>query len=117
MYNGNKIKELLALHGQSNKELLNYLGVEMNSSLTQLINGNPSAKKLEKIADFFGVPIDVFFTRDKEYDESKGSMQDAKNLKEKIKLLEQLVEDKNKLIQLLEERNKYLPRDIIGTDK
>ena len=115
MYNGKRIKELLTLNGQTNKELLDYLEIKNNSSITQLTHGNPSAKKIEKIADFFGVSIDEFFIRSAEYDASKGLTLDANNLIEKVKLLEQLVEDKNKLIALLEEKTKTLSTDKIGT--
>ena len=104
MYNGNHIKELLAYTGRTNKELLLYLGVEGNSSITQLTKGNPTANKLEKIADFFDVPVDDFFIRNQGISRSKDSTEDANHLKEKIKLLEQLLSQKNKIIELLEEK-------------
>lgn len=34
------------------------------TSVNTLIRGNPSAKRLEEIADFFGVPIDTLFIRE-----------------------------------------------------
>ena len=67
MYNGNIIKQLLAEKKIQNKELLNYLGTEANSSLSQIVNGNPTVRRLEKVADFFGVSMDVFFNREKPY--------------------------------------------------
>lgn len=64
MYNGQIIKQLLAEKNIHNKELLSYLGTEANSSLSQIVNGNPTVKRLEKVADFFGVSMDLFFERE-----------------------------------------------------
>ena len=63
MYNGNIIKQLLKERNIPNKELLKYLGYDGeggNTSLTQIITGNPTVKRLEPVADFFKVPIDTF---------------------------------------------------------
>lgn len=54
MYNGNVIKQLLLDKKVTNKELLRYLGTEANASLAQIVNGNPTVKRLEKVADFSG---------------------------------------------------------------
>ena len=67
MYNGNVIKQLLLDKKVTNKELLRYLGTEANASLAQIVNGNPTVKRLEKVADFFGVSMDVFFEREKPF--------------------------------------------------
>ena len=67
MYNGNIIKQLLLDKKVTNKELLRYLGTEANASLAQIVNGNPTVKRLEKVADFFGVSMDVFFEREKPF--------------------------------------------------
>ena len=67
MYNGNIIRQLLVERNIPNKELLRYLGTEANASLAQIINGNPTVKRLEKVADFFGVSMDVFFEREKPF--------------------------------------------------
>ena len=67
MYNGNVIKQLLLDKKVTNKELLRYLGTEANASLAQIVNGNPTVKRLEKVADFFGVSMDVFFDREKRF--------------------------------------------------
>ena len=103
MYVGNRIKELLTERKQTNKELLKYLGTTCNSSLTQLTNGNPTAQRLEMLADFFGVPIDYFFDRGNDVNLSKSEADiTIASLKEKIKLLEELISEKNERINLLE---------------
>ena len=117
MYNGNKIKDLLHEQSKSNKELLAYLGVECNSSITQLIKGNPTAQKLEKIADFFGIHIDELFIRDIEFKESEGLTEADKQLIDKIKLLQQLLDDKDKVISLLEDKVRYLSADKTRTNE
>ena len=45
MYNGQIIKQLLVEKNIQNKELLSYLGTEANSSLSQIVNGNPTVKR------------------------------------------------------------------------
>ena len=53
MYNGKVIKELLAINGKRTNDLLDYLGCRSRATVSQLMNGNPTVKKLEKVADFF----------------------------------------------------------------
>ena len=114
MYNGNKIKELLAEQGRSNKDLLEYLGVSYNSSITQLTNGNPSVRKIEKIADFFGVSIDTFFIRDTSDNNKEVTDKDIKSLENKILYLEKLLKEKERNIQLLEKLNELLSGTLSG---
>ena len=117
MYNGNKIKELLVERNYTNKQLLEYLGIACNSSLTQITNGNPSVKKLEKIADFFGVSTDVFFVRESKFTKSEGSVDTVKQLEEKVLLLENLIKEKDRNIQLLEQMNSLLSGTLSGQIK
>ena len=106
MYNGNIIKQLLAEKKIQNKELLNYLGTEANSSLS-----HPTVRRLEKVADFFGVSMDVFFNREKPYQTfSTNDLNNLQLFKDKIELLEKLLEEKDKRIALLENLNQALSK-------
>lgn len=112
MYNGNVIKQLLLDKKVTNKELLKYLGTEANSSLAQIVNGNPTVKRLEKVADFFGVSMDVFFEREKPFKEYSSTLINNEQIyKEKISLLEQLIKEKDERIKLLENVNQLLMSD------
>ena len=109
MYNGQIIKQLLVEKNIQNKELLSYLGTEANSSLSQIVNGNPTVKRLEKVADFFGVSMDVFFERKKPFKADPSTHGDnEQQYKEKIALLERLLEEKDKRIMLLEQMNQLI---------
>ena len=112
MYNGNVIKQLLLDKKVTNKELLKYLGTEANSSLAQIVNGNPTVKRLEKVADFFGVSMDVFFEREKPFKEYSSTLINNEQIyKEKISMLEQLIKEKEERIKLLENVNQLLMSD------
>ena len=67
MYNGQVINVLLKERGLRAKDLLEHLQLQSNGSITSLVKGNPTAERLEKIADFFDVPIDTLFQRAKSY--------------------------------------------------
>lgn len=112
MYNGNIIRQLLVERNIPNKELLRYLGTEANASLAQIVNGNPTVKRLEKVADFFGVSMDVFFDREKPFKAYPLAHDDNElQYKEKISLLERLLEEKDKRIALLEQMNQLVNSD------
>lgn len=115
MYNGNVIKQLLLDKKVTNKELLRYLGTEANASLAQIVNGNPTVKRLEKVADFFGVSMDVFFDREKPFKACPSAHEDNElQYKEKIALLERLLEEKDKRIALLEQMNQLVNSAEVG---
>lgn len=117
MYNGNIIKQLLLDKKVTNKELLRYLGTEANASLAQIVNGNPTVKRLEKVADFFGVSMDVFFEREKPFKAYSSAHGDnEQQYKEKIELLERLLEEKDKRILLLEQMNQLVNSAESRTD-
>ena len=117
MYNGNVIKQLLLDKKVTNKELLRYLGTEANASLAQIVNGNPTVKRLEKEADFFGVSMDVFFDREKPFKSCPSAHGDnEQRYKEKIALLERLLEEKDKRILLLEQMNQLVNPTESRTD-
>lgn len=63
MYNPRKVIELIEASGVRGKELLDYMGKNWNGSVEAVIKGDIRVSKLEKIADFFGVPVDTFFDR------------------------------------------------------
>lgn len=117
MYNGNVIKQLLLDKKVTNKELLRYLGTEANASLAQIVNGNPTVKRLEKVADFLGVSMDVFFEREKPFKAYSSAHGDnEQQYKEKIELLERLLEEKDKRILLLEQMNQLVNSAESRTD-
>lgn len=117
MYNGNIIRQLLVERNIPNKDLLRYLGTEANASLAQIVNGNPTVKRLEKVADFFGVSMDVFFEREKPFKAYLSAHGDnEQQYKEKIELLERLLEEKDKRILLLEQMNQLVNPTESRTD-
>lgn len=63
MYNGRKIDDLITSHKVRKSTLCEALGFNSGSQLRQVIHGNPTAKTLEKIADYFNVSVDFFFDR------------------------------------------------------
>ena len=95
MYNGNIIRQLLV----------------------EIVNGNPTVKRLEKVADFFGVSMDVFFEREKPFKAYPSARGDnEQQYKEKIALLERLLEEKDKRILLLEQMNQLVNSAESRTD-
>jgi len=116
MYNGQIINVLLKERGVKAKDLLDYLQVHSNGSISALVRGNPSAERLEKIADFFDVPIDSLFQRSKTYGYNVvGNSNHVANitigqLRGKTKALEQIIEEKEKRIVLLEEMVEMLKK-------
>lgn len=98
MYNGQIINQLLKKQNRQKKELCQFIGSN-NSGIEAIINGNPTIVKLEKIADFFKVPIDTFFIREVEIPHI---LIDAKDYNEEIaSILKKLLEEKERTIQLL----------------
>ena len=65
MFNGQKIKHLLEERKQTKKSLLSIINIT-GAALDNITNGisMPKADNLEKIADFFELPIDYFFDRE-----------------------------------------------------
>lgn len=110
MYNGEIIKDLLRQQGKRAKDLLAALEVNSNGSLSQLIKkANPTADRLEKIADFLNVPIDALFIREQPHGYNVvGNGNNVANitigtLKGKVQDQQQIIEEKDKRIKLLEE--------------
>lgn len=109
MYNGQIINVLLKERNLRAKDLLEHLQLQSNGSITSLVRGNPTAERLEKIADFFEVPIDTLFQRSKNYGYNVvGNSNHVANitigeLRGKTKSLEKIIEEKDKRIALLED--------------
>lgn len=107
MYNPQKIIDLLNQTGVTNKTLLDYLGKNWNGSLTSIIKGDIRVSKLEKIADFFGVPVDEFFDREPAVTGVRvGGVRNNVHhfsVSTDPTALQQLIEEKDKRIALLED--------------
>ena len=109
MYNGQIINVLLKERNLRAKDLLEHLQLQSNGSITSLVRGNPTAERLEKIADYFDVPIDTLFKRSKTYGYNVvGNSNHVANitigeLRGKAKSLEKIIEEKDKRIALLED--------------
>ena len=113
MYNGVIISTLLEERKISKKEFLNAMEWSSFSQYRQLVTGNPTARVLERVADFLQVPIDAFFTRNNSVSPSvvgsgntfnnNNSVVITNQLQHaQIDALEKLIEEKDKRILLLE---------------
>ena len=110
MYNGHKIDDLIASHGVTKSTLCESLGFNSGSQLRQIIHGNPTAKTLEKIADYFSVSLDFFFDRSVDYTPLEGeipALEDGKYgnndlLAEKLKAAQEVIAEKDRHISTLE---------------
>lgn len=107
MYNPQKIIDLLKTTGVTNKALLDYIGKNWNGSIKGIISGDIRVSKLEKIADFFGVPVDEFFDRDPCVNGVMvGGVRNKVHhfsVKTDTATLQALIEEKDKRIKVLEE--------------
>jgi len=115
MYNGRIIKELLDKRKIPYSDLLRALGMNpQQQSLRPLMDGNPTAKRLEAIADFFGEPIDTFFKRDKSY-----KNHDVLAAKTEVEALRERLVCAQKLLNSQEERIKLQERllNILSENK
>lgn len=63
MYKGDIINSLLKERSIKKKDLVEYLGTS-NYGLEAIIHGNPTVKNIDKIATFFNVDINTFFTKE-----------------------------------------------------
>lgn len=101
MYKGEIINQLLAERKIKKKELCAYLNTN-NSGIESYIKGNPSANKLEKIADFFKISIDDLFIREVELVPSTVTEEPVSHEdKEMNYLLKEIIQEKERTIQLL----------------
>jgi len=117
MYNGQVINVLLKERGLRAKDLLEHLQLQSNGSITSLVKGNPTAERLEKIADFFDVPIDTLFQRAKNYGynvigNSNNVGITIGELKGKAQAQSRIIEEKDKRIALLEDMIALLKQQL-----
>ena len=120
MYNGLIIEQLLDARKIQKKVILDYLGIPREgggTALKQIMTGNPTVKRLEPVADFFQVSMDVFFERNVPFSplashvvgngNAVGTGNSVITPQEnesqlKIEALERLIEEKDKRIEVLE---------------
>lgn len=110
MYNPQIIIDLIESSGKKKRDLLDFMGKNWNGSVEAIIKGDIRVSKIEKIADFFGVPIDTFF--DRETPNSGVMIGGVRNKVHhftvgstisEIKNLQTLIAEKDKRIEALEE--------------
>ena len=120
MYNGLIIEQLLEARKIQKKVILDYLGIPREgggTALKQIMTGNPTVKRLEPVADFFQVSMDVFFNRNVPFTPLAGNIVGNGNAvgtgnsvittqehesQLRIEALERLIEEKDKRIEVLE---------------
>jgi transcriptional regulator with XRE-family HTH domain len=113
MWNGQIINVLLKERKLKAKDLLEYLQLQTNGSITSLVRGNPTAERIEKIADFFDVPIDALFQRNKSYGYNVvGNSNQVANITigELRSSLERIIDEKDKRIAILEDMVELLKK-------
>ena len=118
MYNPQRIIDLIKERNLTQAEVIDSLGLAKGTSLKQAYSTNVSAKKLEKIADFFEVPIDTFFDRaiNGNHVDFSGNNQKFRDVNiqqdTQCRSLLALIEEKDKRIELLEQMlNIYKEKD------
>ena len=106
MYNGKVVKALLAAKGLKGTQLSNYLFGDPRRSLTPLCNEgvNPGVNVLEKMAQFFEVSTDAFFTPTEELPDIAPSPEKL----EQLDNVDELLRLKDEQIHLLEDRIKAI---------
>ena len=121
MYNPRKIIDLIEKNNLQKKALLDYMGKNWNGSVLAVVKGDIRVSKLERIADFFGVPIDTFFDRECPNNglQIGGSQNRVHHFSitsdnSAVKNLEALIEEKDKRIKTLEEMIEILKRNQIA---
>lgn len=110
MYNPQRVIDLLNERGLKKKQLISFMKYNEKVGLTQAISGDVRASKLEKMADFLGVPIDAFFDRTVQTEPNQTpayrGVDDGNALMvihEREKNLRSLLEEKDKRIAVLED--------------
>lgn len=108
MYTGFTVMRLLHKQNKSQTELLRYLFGDKRRNLKSLVEetANPTAKTLERMADFFQVSIDDFFARE-------GLVHETLSEKDQM-YVEKLLNRQQEYIQALETNN-LMDRQYIQT--
>ena len=60
MYLGSRLKELLAKKHMSQRDLMEQMGWKQPNSVTNFMNNNPPAARLDKVASALGVSVSHF---------------------------------------------------------
>lgn len=95
----NKIKDLVKFHGITLKHLSNSVGISQ-TALQNIINNNAiSVQTLEKIALYFRVPVDYFFSNEIKYNDPGANKNEV--LEIEIKYLKKKIKDQEEIIKLL----------------
>ena len=133
MFNGQNIKNITEKRGIKIKSLYEGAGINQGTFFTIISErGNPTADKLEAIADFLECSIDDFFDRKVNYQSSKNVlakksealqekdnrsvenlMKEIENLRVLLKEKELLLQTKDKLIETKDELLKEKERTIM----
>lgn len=124
MFNSQKIIKLLEEGKITKKRLFEYMGTSASGLDYIIENCNPTAEKIEQIADFFELPIDYFFDRKKpEFTTNIGHQingngnkvsgditlseyqKEIEHLRELLQAKEETIKTQNKLIDTLMKTN------------
>lgn len=115
MFNGHIISELIEQKKAKKVDIYNYAEIT-KATLDNIIKGTsiPNCNTLEKIADFFGVSMDIFFIRDNQPVKSignnvtiNGNLNNVSSdillneSKREVEHLKELLAEKERLIQVL----------------
>ena len=127
MYNGKIIKELLDRKNIPYGDLLRAIGMNpKQTSVNALVSGNPSAKRLEAIADFLGVSIDTLFIREGVEMSTEEEMKSLNitqlrnqlaHLREQLQFRDEMLKEKEERLREKEARIQLLEKlnDVIST--
>ena len=112
MFNGQKIIQLLEQRQITKKRLFEYMRTSASGLDSIIKKCNPTAEKIEQIADFFELPIDYFFDRNIKTTEQATTVNGngnkvqngngnvmTENQAKEFEHLKQLLEEKEKSIQ------------------
>ena len=102
MYQGNRLKELLALKHMSQRDLMEQMGWKQPNSVTNFMNNNPTAESLDKVASVLGVSVSYFFDEGERGArgyfcgnmDNHNSFNQAEGVDKALSLLEQSIKDK-----------------------
>lgn len=102
MYQGNRLKELLALKHMSQRDLMELVGWKQQNSVTNFMNNNPTAESLDKVASVLGVSVSYFFDEGERGTrgyfcgnmDNHNSFNQAEGVDKALSLLEQSIKDK-----------------------
>lgn len=111
MFNGQKINSLLVERRITKKSLFEYMGTSASGLDSIIKNCNPTAEKIEQIANFFKVSIDYFFDRTVDIPDKKltvsGNGNKVQNGDGNV-MIETQAKEIEHLMQLLEEKEKAI---------